>query len=213
MRFLGLTLGDWRRHSTVSSGLLHTLGGAGGIYLFSARACGLKGLVPGGRHSWISVCENGSWSTVEISDAETLTYQHAIGGCPARWKHFGTPGTPSRSPAPFISDRTPDGLWFGQAPRLEWHCADSQRGAAFYRHLDALCLAYRFKNVFSVTDNNCSKFVSYLLWQAGLAIRETAHPGKSDLLGFRQADYWESLYPRHSNRLPVQYGLLSEINP
>ncbi|MDB5822413.1 MAG: hypothetical protein JWR21_1117 [Herminiimonas sp.] len=198
MRFLGLTLGDWRRHSTASSGLLDTVGEAGGIVLLSARTCGLKGLVPGGRHSWLSVCHNGRWSTVEISDAETLSYQHAVAGGPARWRHFGAPGTPSRCPAPFISDRTPDGLWFGQVPRLEWHCADPQRGTAFYQHLDALCKTYRFRHVFSLADNNCSKFVSYLLWHAGLVDRVTAQPWKSPLLGFRRAPYWESLYPGQS---------------
>jgi hypothetical protein len=196
MRFLGLTLGNWRMHSTASSGLDHITGATGGLYLLSARTCGLKGLVPGSRHSWISVYQNGCWSTVEITDAETLSLQQAAGGRPARWKHFGAPGTPSRFPAPFISDRMPDGLWFGQAPRLEWHCADPQRGAAFHRQLDALCQAYRFRHKFSLTDNNCSKFVSYLLWQAGLAGRVRAQPVSSPLWGFRQAPYWESLYPQ-----------------
>jgi hypothetical protein len=195
MRFLGLTLGDWRGHSTLSSGLLDSTAAAGGIYLFSARTCGLKGIVPGSRHSWISVCENGRWSTAEITDAETLALQRAVAGGPARWKHFGVPGTPNRFPAPFISDRAPDGLWFGQAPRLEWHCADLQRGAAFHRHLDGLCKEYRFRKSFSLTDNNCSKFVSYLVWHAGLPVSLTAQSVKSPLLGFRQADYWDALYP------------------
>ena len=199
MRFIGLTLGNWRTHSTASSGLLDAASGApGGIYLFSARTCGLKGLAPGSRHSWISVFENDRWTTVEISDSETLSFQSARGGHPARWRHFGAPSKSNQFSAPFVSDRLPDGLWFDQAPRLEWHCADPHRAAAFCRHLDAVCQAYRFREVFSLMDNNCSKFVSYLLWQAGLAERVAAQRGKSPLVGFRQADYWETLYPRQS---------------
>jgi hypothetical protein len=200
MRFFGLTLGDWRTHSTASSGLLDGASSRapGGIYLLSARTCGLKGLAPGSRHSWISVFESDRWTTVEISDTQALSLQLAPDGRPARWRHFGAPGKSNQFFAPFVSDRSPDGLWFGQTPRLEWHCADPHRAAAFCRHLDAVCEAYLFRDVFSLMDNNCSKFASYLLWQAGLAERVAAQPGKSPMFGFRQADYWESLYPRQS---------------
>jgi len=210
MRLLGLTLGNWRAEPTRSTGLTRALvlEEAEGVHVFSARCCGMKGLFAGARHSWISIFDGSGWSTVEMTDAETLSLQHAPSGEAVRWECFGQPSKVNKGHCPFLSDRAPDGLWFGQAPRLEASFVAAGTASDFLADIEHCCDEYRFKNAYSLLDNNCSKFLSYLLWRNRLVADSSMSSrfNGSDLIGFRPPGYWRSVYrlEPHTARGPAR---------
>lgn len=146
-------------------------------YVLSAPAWGLKGKLPGGRHSWIAKkTHEGQWRTVEITDLETLQYQKAI---PIYHKYAD----------PYIrqvivSDRDPSTMWFGNMPRV-----DATFDTTFipFSQLDS----YPLNEKINLLTNNCNTFVSYMAWQ---------NYWKLDLpyVGFRQPEYWEIMLDKHT---------------
>jgi len=201
MQVLGLTIGDWRCESTLSSQLLERLKleKSPGMYVLSARACGWKGMFSGARHSWVSIFDGMAWTSIEITDEETLTYQKSIEGDDAEWVCFGAPSKKNQYRVPFRSNRAPDGLWFGQEPRLEAGFSGRQLALDFLKHLDDVCAKYKFKDSFTLLENNCSKFISYLLWKNNLLDdAQFERTGGVRMIGFRDSVYWRSVYEGES---------------
>jgi hypothetical protein len=198
MRVLGLTLGDWRVEETGSSGLLRRLGheGTAGAYVLSARCCGIKGAVPGARHTWLAIACRGEWTTLELTDVETLSLQTDLHGAQAAWTLLGKPSEANRHRVPARSNRVPDGRWFGQAPRLESMIASEPLAEALMGDLDIYCGQYCFRNESNLLDNNCCKLVSYLLWRVAATQRQAVIPAPAAklLIGYRDTAYWDSLY-------------------
>jgi hypothetical protein len=198
MRAFGLTLGNWRTASTAPSGLLGTHGveATPGVYVLSARCCGMKGAFPGSRHTWLSIFFKGEWTTIELTDEETLSLQATPDGARAAWTPYGRPSALNRHHAPFRSNRTPDAHWFGQAPRLECMVASELLANYLMSNLDKYCTDYCFRHLSNMLDNNCSKLVSYLLWRiAGSTLQENPlRPRSKFLIGYRQPSYWNALY-------------------
>jgi hypothetical protein len=202
MRVLGLTLGDWRHEATTPTDLLGP-GCVPGVYVLSARCCGLKGALPFARHSWIAVLHEGRWTTIEITDEETLHLQRTRDGGAVRWRVFGRPFANNAYQVPYISDRDPGALWFGQVPRVEGLVESAAHAAGFLSGVERDAWAYPFRDAYDRLDNNCSKFMSHLLWRTGLAgcmySWRAGRWSRPALLGFRDGAYWSALHGRRES--------------
>jgi hypothetical protein len=142
-------------------------------YVFSAPAWGLKGKLPGGRHSWVAKKSRyvDEWRTIEISDLETLQYQSGL------W-HYNKYADPYVRQV-VVSDRDPTTKWFGSEPKLE---------GVFDTQLIPIeqLNEYPFHNKVSLHKNNCNTFLSYLSWRNDWQLQ-------LDYVGYKDADYWEKL--------------------
>ena len=146
-------------------------------YVLSAPAWGLKGKIPGGRHSWIAkLTHDGLWRTVEITDLETLQYQNAI---PIHYKYADP-----YSRQLIVSDRHPATMWFGNRPRV-----DAVFDTTFipFKQLDE----YPLNKDINLLTNNCNTFVSYMAW---MNFWELDLP----YIGFKQPEYWEKVLDKNS---------------
>jgi hypothetical protein len=164
-----------------------------GIYVFSARCCGLKGAISGARHSWMSVLYRQEWSTVEVTDRETLSLQTDAAGARAAWVCYDSSYSGLQQRGPFRSNRVPDADWFGQEPKLEAMIASTSLAACLVDRIDHDCSRYPFKGDYGLLQNNCNRFLSFMLWRLGTAARQPdlLSPARR-LIGFRDQDYWQA---------------------
>jgi hypothetical protein len=143
------------------------------VYFFSANAFGLKGRLPGGKHSWCSIKENNSWTTLEITDIETIEFQEAnILECSSYDKY---------AKQVIVSDRNPGTMWFGSAPSI----------ISYSKNIGDLLLnkeifPYKALDI-KLYKNNCNTYLSYLLWTANVDL-------KLKYIGFKSYTHWDKLY-------------------
>jgi hypothetical protein len=142
------------------------------ICFLSANAYGLKGKLPGGKHTWMSVFNGGFWTTYEVTDMETLTVQ---GGYPWHGK------VDKQSRQIIVSDRDPSQKWFGSEPRLDYIGKYASQSV-----LTKAMNEYPKNGNFNLLTNNCSTFVSYMAWKLGEDYR-------APYVGFKSKKYWEKL--------------------
>lgn len=156
-------LPDWRDADTRRTGIVDFVRLPNTCF-FSANAWGLKGKLPGGKHSWVSEFDGLSWKTFEITDIETIEVQKA-NVLYAASKDY-------QKRQLIVSDRDPSTMWFGNRPRLE--AIHPWRGIGNECPFEDSYLLY----------NNCNTYVSYVAWR---------HKFKLILpyIGFKEYEYWE----------------------
>ena len=162
---------NWRNASIEPTNIVDNT--VNGIYFFSANAFGLKGKLPGGKHSWCSVKEDSSWTTLEITDIETVEFQKAnIIKCSFYDKY---------AKQVIVSDRNPGTLWFNNNPSIITYSTNIQ---------DLLLNKdfFPYKSVdIKLHKNNCNTYLSYLLWAANIDL-------KLNYIGFKSYKHWNKLY-------------------
>jgi hypothetical protein len=161
---------NWRNASIEKTNIIDDV--QPGIYFFSANAWGLKGKLPGGKHSWAAVY-NGSWATYEVTDLETIEVQGATASV------YGHQVYNKRQV--IISNRDPRTMWFGNKPTLIEYSKNVQ---GLYTRLFAD--PYPEEDV-KLYKNNCNTYLSYLLWATGI-------DKKLNYVGFKNYEYWEKYY-------------------
>lgn len=162
---------DWRLNDVSPTDVLSSIK-TPAICILSAPAFGLKGYLPGGRHTWIAQWVNGTdWTVIEISDIETLEYQ---GGKLLYNKYY----QPQLSQL-IASDRDPTQMWFGRTPRLDRIYPYS---FIFEKDLEE----YPLNKDITLTRNNCNTFVSFMSWKYGW-------DANLPYVGYKPPEYWDNL--------------------
>lgn len=162
---------NWRNASIEPTSIVDNC--SDGVYFFSANAFGLKGKLPGGKHSWCSIKENNCWTTFEITDIETIEFQKArIIKCTTLDKH---------TKQIIVSNRNPATLWFGNMPKVLAYST-----AVEDLLLNSEIFPYNIKNI-KLHKNNCNTYFSYLLWACNLK-------QKFNYIGFKSYNYWDKVY-------------------
>jgi hypothetical protein len=136
---------DWRSGSRESAGMAPapTAHAAAVVQVYSARAVKWRGAF--GVHSWISVKER---------DADAYRVYEVIG-----WRHYR--GLPSVS----ISNRPPDGRWFGAEPVLLADLRGPEAARAI-KAIDAAARGYPYANAYRVWPGpNSNTFTAHIARQ------------------------------------------------
>lgn len=161
---------NWRNASIEQTDVIKDV--KPGIYFLSANAWGLKGRLPGGKHSWAAIFD-GSWTTYEITDLETIEVQGAT-ALSYEYADYTRPQV-------IVSDRDPRTLWFGNKPSLIEYSTNVKDF-----HTKGTKNLYKNKKVL-LYKNNCNTYLSYLMWTAGVNKR-------LKYVGFKNYEYWEKYY-------------------
>lgn len=156
---------DWRHADISDTGILSHVKEPG-TYILSANAWGLKGHLPGGKHSWVSTFDGHRWKTYEISDIETLEIQGAS-------VFYATENNYSLRQL-VVSDRNPGTMWFGNTPRIDY--------SGPLISLDYQ--SYPLKTRTNLVTRNCNTFVSYVVWRHGLNF-------KKRYIGYKSSNFWD----------------------
>ena len=104
---------DWRNADISETDVLNSIKTPATCFL-SANAFGLKGKIPGGKHTWIATFNGTYWKTYEITDIETIEVQKAR----MFYAEHVTQDDWKRRQL-IISNRDPSTVWFGNQPRLD----------------------------------------------------------------------------------------------
>lgn len=163
---------NWRNASIAQTTVVDNA--PNGIYFFSANAFGLKGKLPGGKHSWAAIKEDSGWTTIEVTDIETLEFQGAV--ClnkPASLNKY--------TKQVLISNRNPGTLWFGNKPSVIHYCKD----IIDFKWNTAL-FPYKCDSI-KLYKNNCNTYLSYLLWASNSNM-------SFSYVGFKSYKYWDKFY-------------------
>lgn len=164
---------DWRQADIRSTDILKDITYPG-TFILSAKSYGLKGFLPGARHSWVSTFNGVSWKTYEITDIETIQVQGA--------KIFFADYTTKDRLQLIVSDRDPSCFWFGNEPLIDYQGA--------YINLDDL--NYPLNSTANLITNNCNTFVSYIVFYYNLNFNKT-------LIGFKTSKFWRELTTENLN--------------
>lgn len=161
---------DWRLNEVTPTDVLSSIK-TPAICILSAPAFGLKGYLPGGRHTWIAQsCGNG-WVVYEISDLETLQYQ----GGEWYYNKYYDPYQPQL----VATSRDPSQMWFGNKPRLD-------RIYPYSFIFESDLNQYPLNKDIDLRTNNCNTFVSFMSWKYGWDAR-------LPYVGFKPPEYWDKL--------------------
>lgn len=162
---------NWRNASIKQTELVDNT--KDGVYFFSANAFGLKGTIPGGKHSWCSVKDGSSWTTLEITDIETIEFQKA--------KIIACNNSDKFTKQVIVSDRNPGTMWFGNNPSIIAYNKNSI-DLFFNKEL----FPYKVQNI-KLYKNNCNTYLSYLLWTANIDL-------SLKYIGFKSYKHWDKFY-------------------
>lgn len=162
---------NWRNASIAQTNIVDNA--KEGLYFFSANAYGLKGKLPGGKHSWASIKHIGGWITLEISDLETLEVQQAT----CLVKKY----TDKTRRQVVVSDRHPGTLWFGNTPEVVHY---TQNTLDF--EYNTMLFPYILDDI-KLRKNNCNTYLSYLMW----ASNSKKH---LNYIGFKSYEFWDKFY-------------------
>lgn len=162
---------DWRLLDTTSVHLSFDLRY---VYYVHSRAWALKGWL-GGTHSWLVFWskEKSKWLTMELTTKETLDFQET------RNIYYIRDVSPTLH-SPVISDRCPDGKWFGSTPTIVGQCFNEFS----LKDFEKVCKKYPFDD-FNLFSKNCNTFTSYVNYSLGLNL---TRPIRS--FGARDDKYW-----------------------
>lgn len=162
---------NWRNASIQETNIVDNC--ADGVYFFSANAFGLKGKIPGGKHSWCSIRENSTWTTFEITDIETIEVQDA--------KIIKATSLDKQIKQIIVSNRNPATTWFGNKPKLIYY-------SPAINDISLNMLLFPCKiNYIKLYKNNCNTYFSYLLWACNIKLN-------LKYIGFKSYKYWDKLY-------------------
>lgn len=163
---------NWRNASIEQTNIVDNA--ANGLYFFSANAFGIKGKLPGGKHSWAAIKEDSGWTTIEITDIETLEFQGA--------KYTNTPISFDKfTKQVLVSNRDPSTLWFGSMPKVIHYCEDT-----IDFKWNTTLFPYRCDKI-RLYKNNCNTYLSYLLWASNSNI-------SFSYVGFKSYKHWDKVY-------------------
>jgi hypothetical protein len=155
---------DWRDADISKTDVLKSIKLPATCFL-SANAWGLKGKLPGGKHSWIAEYNGYAWKTFEITDRETLEVQQA--------NIFFCERDNYTERQLIVSDRDPSTLWFGNSPRLD--AIFNWKGIEEH---------YPLNTNINLAFNNCNTYLSYIAWRYHFNL-------KLPYIGFRDKSFWE----------------------
>lgn len=162
---------NWHNASTAQTSIVDNC--TNGVYFFSANAFGLKGKLPGGKHSWCSIKEDNNWTTLEITDIETIEVQQAnIIKCTSYDKYVKQV---------IISDRNPGTVWFGNGPTIIAYSKNTQD-----LQFNRILFPYTISDI-KLYKNNCNTYLSYLLWASNIDL-------KLNYIGFKSCKHWDKIY-------------------
>lgn len=156
---------DWRYADISPTNVLDDVKQPTTCFL-SANAWGLKGYLPGCRHSWIATFNGYAWRTYEITDLETVEIQNGR----VFYARYRDPGLRQL----IISDRNPSTKWFNSTPRVDYSTA----------FLDLNLADYPLNFNVNLTSNNCNTLTSYVAWQHNLSFNPL-------YVGFKSKKYWD----------------------
>lgn len=160
---------DWRNADISETDVLKSIKTPATCFL-SANAFGLKGKIPGGKHTWVATFNGTYWKTYEITDIETIEVQKARMFYAEHVTHDDW-----KRRQLIISNRDPSTVWFGNQPRLD---------AIFpYRKI---VHGYPKNDRFNLITNNCSTYLSYIAWAYCF---DFSFP----YIGFKPKEYWDIL--------------------
>ena len=131
----------------------------------SSNAWGLKGRLPGGRHSWISSFDGTHWKTYEITDLETVEIQQGN----ILYAKYSDKSLKQL----IISNRFPATKWFGNTPRIDY----------VTKFLDLDVKNYPMNQNIDLVTNNCNTFLSYVTWKYQI-------PLSKHYVGYKNKDFW-----------------------
>lgn len=163
---------NWRKASISKTNIVDNA--VNGVYFFSANAFGIKGMLPGGKHSWASIKEGSIWTTIEITDIETLEFQGA--------KYINIPKYYDKTKKQvLVSNRDPSTMWFGNTPSVIHYSSNISD------FKDNLAYSPYSCNEIKLYKNNCNTYLSYLLWASNSNV-------SFNYIGFKSYKYWDKLY-------------------
>jgi hypothetical protein len=166
-------LSDWRHADISDTGILSNVSEPSTCIL-SASSWGMKGKLPGARHSWASVFNGTSWKTYEITDLETVEIQRA--------NVLYAKYTDTQLKQLIVSDRNPGTLWFGNKPRIDY----------ITNYLDINADSYPMNYNIDLIINNCNTFTSYLAWKHNLNFNPY-------YVGFKNKKFWNKILKIDTN--------------
>jgi hypothetical protein len=140
------SLFDWRLADISNTGILDFISEPVTCIL-SANAWGLKGKLPGCKHSWIASFDGAKWKTYEITDLETVDIQQGT----VLYAGY----TDKMLKQLIVSNRHPGTKWFGNMPKLDY----------IGKFIDVDATDYPMNYAINLTTNNCNTFVSYIAWK------------------------------------------------
>lgn len=155
---------DWRDADISKTNVLKHIKLPATCFL-SANAWGLKGKLPGGKHSWIAEYNGYTWKTFEITDRETIEIQQANILFCERDNYTER--------QLIVSDRDPSTLWFGNQPRLD--------GIFNWKGIEEY---YPLNTNINLAFNNCNTYLSYIAWRYHFKL-------KLPYIGFKDKSFWE----------------------
>lgn len=159
---------DWTIADTTDTKILSGITSPATIFL-SAKSHGIKGNVPGARHTWVTSF-NVSWLTTEVTDIKTIT--HLNGNI-----QYALYNEQNISQV-IISDRISSKKWFNNKPRIDY--------ITNYVDLTDIVKSYPCNKDINLIKNNCNTFISYIAWK--LKIK---YPYR--YIGYKPTTFWESL--------------------
>lgn len=140
--------------------------------ILSANAWGLKGKLPGCKHSWIATFDGTRWKTYEVTDLETIEVQNAA--------VIYAEHSDKTLKQVIVSNRYPGTKWFGSMPRID--CVGE--------FVDINVADYPMNNAVNLTTNNCNTFVSYISWKYQL-------PTNKLYLGNKSNKFWQTITDKY----------------
>lgn len=160
-------LSDWRYADISDTGILSNAS-APSTYILSSPSWGLKGLLPGARHSWVASFNGLSWKTYEITDLETVEVQ----GANVLYAKYAD----CQIKQLIVSDRNPSTLWFGNKPKIDHK----------FNYVEICANSYPCNIDVDLIFNNCNTFTSYIAWKYKLDY-------KPRYVGFKNKNFWNEL--------------------
>ena len=160
------SLFDWRLADISKTNILDSVSSPMTCML-SADAWGLKGKLPGCKHSWIASFDGNKWKTYEITDLETVNIQQ---GSIIYAKYLD-----KSLKQVVVSDRYPATKWFGNIPRLDY----------VGKFTDIDLTDYPMNYNIDLVTNNCNTFVSYAAWKYNL-------PVDGRRIGHKSNKFWQA---------------------
>jgi hypothetical protein len=158
---------DWRQADISKTNILDSFSDPVTCVL-SADAWGLKGKLPGCKHSWIATFDGVYWKTYEITDLETVDIQQG------NVVYAGY--TDKLLKQVIVSNRYPGTKWFGNLPRLDY--------AGKFINIDVT--DYPMNYAINLTTNNCNTFVSYIAWKYQFPVNKLR-------VGHKSNKFWQAI--------------------
>lgn len=158
---------DWRDADISKTNILSHIKNPVTCFL-SSNAWGLKGKLPGAKHSWIAEYNGYTWKTFEITDRETIDVQQANILFCERDSYTER--------QLIVSDRDPTTMWFGNQPRMD---------AIF--NWKGIENGYPLNTNINLLFNNCNTYLSYIAWRYHFKIN-------LPYIGFKSKQFWQKIH-------------------